>query len=401
MKKTLLIIGIVIIVLAGIAGVYWFITPVEERDERFALFGFGDTTDESVDVAQFGGAISSEDVVDVFDTSPLKQLTTTPIIAHQEVLVGSTTAFASATTTQTEITPFVYYVEAGTGHVYTINLSTGEEERLSNITIPRATAADISSDGRYAVVRSDYRENSTLYLINLDTQEPTSRAIASGVIEFEFGLNRIFFSISTPPIVESRVYDLERDTTNSMFSAPFSQAVIDWNEGRTLIFPAPTTDLVGYLYEYVDGSRYRLPVSGFGLSATGNGANVIYSVTQEQELNTYLFDGQLRRSLALTTLAEKCALGTTIAICGGNDYSQESTLPDSWYRGETVLNDTIWEIDLDSAGTRQLVAPAELAGRDVDVTEPNLNTSESRFYFINKTDQSLWLYQLDSSDLLL
>lgn len=124
--------------------------------------------------------LSSETPVEIFTppeeapptvdvaTTKLKQLTTKPVIGFRDF---------QATTTEPK---FVRYAEAGTGHIYQINLESGVEERLSNTTIINAGAAEFSPNGKYVAIRSGYTNQNEVILLEL---QPTGESIRTPLVE--------------------------------------------------------------------------------------------------------------------------------------------------------------------------------------------------------------------------
>jgi hypothetical protein len=140
MKKILIILGVIIILVLGAAWAYVFIYGVPENaDEIFARFDragdapvfTGDENSGDIDVGE-GDDGMNEGVV-----SRLRQLTTRPVAGAVFTTAG------------------IRYVERGTGHVYEIDLASGEERIVSGTTLQRTIRAVFSPDGTHVALTSE------------------------------------------------------------------------------------------------------------------------------------------------------------------------------------------------------------------------------------------------------
>ena len=109
------------------------------REGIFSGPDIGDTTDNTIP-----GDIQNEEEDEQFVLSgPLTQLTTRPVVGYNIVQTSSTTD------------PVIYFAEAGTGHVYSIDYYDFSEVRISNTTIQGVTQTLFSDDGQFAVFLGD------------------------------------------------------------------------------------------------------------------------------------------------------------------------------------------------------------------------------------------------------
>ena len=85
----------------------------------------------------------------------------------------------------------------------------------------------------------------------------------------------------------------------------------------------------------------------------------------------------------------------TSFICANDTKSYSGQTPDLWYRGEVSHTDNIILIE---PGVMELVFLADLykeSGRELDIIEPMVNFDDSSFYFVNKSDDNLWILDLN------
>ena len=150
MKKQIIIFsGIVIIFTLLLVWVYllFFGTP-KSSEQVINDLGFGDGDAEILNNT-IGS--STESMINT-NRPKLRQLTTKPVAGFNEILA-----------TNTEKLPTIYYVEMGTGHIYSINLDSGEETRISATTMAGTNIASITNTGEYVIMGN--KNNKTFPLI--------------------------------------------------------------------------------------------------------------------------------------------------------------------------------------------------------------------------------------------
>ena len=67
--------------------------------------------------------------------------------------------------------------------------------------------------------------------------------------------------------------------------------------------------------------------------------------------------------------------------------------PDSWYQGKTVFSDDLWEVNLETSETTELVA-LNNNSYFFDIEIPRLSDDDSYFVLRNKGNDSLWSVKL-------
>ena len=68
--------------------------------------------------------------------------------------------------------------------------------------------------------------------------------------------------------------------------------------------------------------------------------------------------------------------------------------PDNWYKGLISFSDKLYKIDLEKSLAAQLVSPEQETGRELDVIDMNISQEGKVLYFINKNDNTLWMYEI-------
>ena len=392
MKRTLFIIGgvSIICILVGVWAYFLFFGTPNPDGGVFANFNLGNTDDPSVVIPV--EPEPTEPLVDVTSPERLRQLTTQPVAGFAEVQLTPSS------------TPQARYIEAGTGHIYSIDLETGVETRISATSIPLTNAGVMTPNGRYALMQSGSGMGSehVIGIISTTSDELRNFAIPGNITSFA-ATNDNTFVYATPigNSLVARAYDPSTNTLADLFQIPFRDATIAWSNteaGPHYVYPHATSRLEGYVYSYTDGVATREVTSGYGLSAVGSSAGYIFSEVQNGEYNTYATNKSASETntTPLTIIPEKCVFAQTdpsVAICGIALTEFTYQMPDPWYKGEVRMNDDLWEYDIAIQNLRPLVSPENATGRQLDIIRPQFGIDDANLYFQNKIDQTLWIYE--------
>lgn len=392
MKRSLFIIIGVVLVLVLVA-VWIYVLSVGTSgnpDGEFGNLGLGDTTDDSFVAPQVdpsGGAL-----VDVNNAERLRQLTTRPVAGFTEIQASSTAPIE------------VIYMEVGTGHIYSINLETGFEERISATTIPSAHKVAFSHNGQFVMIESGFGSSKEFVLGEIDRNSSslTNTELNEPITSFSAtDDNRFLYSIQANSSVIGKIFNPEAFTNETLFTLPFREASIEWGSSATdphYVYPKTTRQLESFLYRIKNGAISRVAVDGYGMSAIGNDDFVLYSRQGGELYQTYITDVQSgEQSLSpLVQIPEKCLMTDNafpITICANTQYQDSNLLPDSWYKGELSSSDNLWEISTEDGSAQLLVNTLEESGRRLDITQLMLSDDEFNVYFTNQQDRTLWVYE--------
>jgi hypothetical protein len=390
MKKSFFIIfGISIILILVAVWVYLlFFAKTEDNLGLFNNFFKGDA--EVVEVEPLPIAPVEENLPVNLERPPLRQLTTRPVAGFNEVVGEGDTLE-------------IYFVEQGTGHLYSINLDSGEERRLSGTTVVQAQEAYISSDGNtVAIVSHTNTKNKNLSLFRLDRENSSlTEVIVEVVQDFYLTDEHLFFTVAEADGLEAYAYQLDTLKKEAVFSLPFIEAKIQWGNtvsGPHYVYPKASYALQGFLYEIKDGKLTRLPLEGFGFSALVGSDTILFTKITDQAPASYLFDSKTReiKNLGFATLPEKCLnIENSLNFVCPLDVNSPTSyqMPDLWYRGKLSLSDNLIEIDTIGGTSDILVNIMNESGREIDVIKLGYNEFLATFFFTNKNDNTLWMYE--------
>jgi hypothetical protein len=386
MKPWLLITGIFTILLLLGIWLYLLFFGAPNTDDLFGGFNFGDTTEEIIPLPPV-----SPEAVENAPPARLRQLTTRAVTGYTESLATSTA------------NPEVLFVEGGTGHVYRLDVVTGEETRVSNITIAGATVAVFSPDQTRVVIQSGFGQNRTLQSISL--VDTTATDLPSSVGTFAFNQSgELLYASSNNTVVVAKTYNFTTNTSRDLFTVPFREVTIDWGtepDAAHYFYPKSASRLEGALYTGTNaGAINRTPLSGYGLSAVTNPFFTVFAIQVDSSYQTYIYNQFEQTSVLLGAgfLPEKCAFLNQIqayTICAQSSFgTYDLSIPDQWYMGAVSFTDELWLTNLTNSETILLTETAVTTGRELDIVSLQTNNTDERLYFINKNDQALWLYEL-------
>lgn len=390
MKRPLFIIigAVIILILLGV-WVYLLIFNEPSTTDTYTALNLGDTTDTSYTANQDS---EPQPVVDVAGPDRLRQLTTQPVVGYQEVR-----KHVSA--------PTVYYVAAGTGHIFTINLETGEERRISATTIPSSHKAAITPDGAFALIQSGSGSGAEFFLgaISTSSESLETAPFNEPIIDFTTTAENTFlYAIKATAAVIAKEYNPESQTTRTLFTVPFREAAIRWGataDATHYVYPKATSQLEGYVYAVKEGTLHRLPIAGYGLSAIGNEAGVLYSLQEKGVYKTSLYNTEANSALQLSSLLlpEKCAnigLNKVSILCATDETSlteNATTLPDSWFKGGLSFTDSLLLVSTETGAIEHLLTTDQEVGRSLEIGEIQINQLYNRAYFLDVKTDNLWV----------
>jgi len=390
-KQIFIIIGAIIVLVLILIWAYLLVfgTPKSAAD-IYADLGLGGEVDPDLVVIPEPVVKEETPLVNI-KGEKLRQLTTRPVAGFKEVQTGTNGSS-------------LYYIEMGTGHLYSIDLATGAESRLSGTTIAQANQAAFSNDGTYVAISAlGPSKNKALFVGKLDAGAGSLiQEFTETVHDFSISdSDELLYSITDDQSLLAYAYNLRTGGKKNIFSVPFREATIVWGSTATsshFVYPKTTYALLGFLYEIKNANLTRLPLGGFGFSALANSEVVLYTAHAGAVPKSYFYDLKTKTTSPLETilLPEKCYLantGTTF-FCGSESVPVPYEFPDSWYMGAMGFKDILWAVSASRLTSELLLDTYASTNREVDVINLELNPTSDFLYFTNKNDNTLWLYEI-------
>ncbi|MEY3783917.1 MAG: hypothetical protein RLZZ230_239 [Candidatus Parcubacteria bacterium] len=391
MKRPIFIIVgtvVVILLLAVWAYILFFSTPKTDNGQ-FTALNIDGNTESVIDTSATG----TEPIVNVISDKKLIQLTTKPTAGYRELI---TTGSSSS---------IVMYIKSGTGNIGSIDLTTGEERDITTTTINFARQGEITGDGKFVMVQSESgnKKDTVVGTINDNDHTLTLVTIDEQVVSFKALDSTFLYAVRSGSSVVGKEYNPTTNTSKNLFTIPFIEAAIVWGNSATDVhyaYPKASSQLEGYAYLIQNGKVQRQPISGYGLSMYGNSKFLVYSIRTPKIYQSYLYDMETKlvTPTSFTFIPEKCTSSKTkksVFICGEDSTTYSQSVPDTWYQGVTAFSDMLWELDINANTINLLSDVSKESGRGIDIIDTSLNAPENHVYFINKNDQTLWLYKRD------
>lgn len=403
-KNILIIIGIVIILI--IVGWWWLgqttetITPVATQDptigDFFPVEVIKNTINAIVTTTQDGLqnliSVDEEKGDGVAEDQSVRQVVGEPVADYGFVTYQGTST--------------LFYVEQETGHIFVV--ASGTPIRLSNKSIPRVkdvVAAENSA--KYYFYISSLDEQNNLVFQKGELLKATSSDLALTALDPRINTlvvspkgDQVFLIKENEDGVIGQIANLNLEVPTTIFSSPFKEWVVEWVSADKISFQTKASS-------GINGSIYLLDTKtkGFApiltnipglMGKLNNTSNtVIYSQSDKGEIISSVKKlGIDFYDLPIKIVIDKCGwVKTDLMVCGISKSLLKTNQPDSWYQGLVSFNDEIWFIDTNQ-NTALLVNNQGSNALDVI----NLKNSGKLVYFQNKTDGSLWSFDLTSFD---
>lgn len=387
MKKSLVVsIGIILILLVLCVWLYllFFGTPKNSSDV-FTNLGLETTArpaaTDPVDTTPL--ELPEDDPTLMLDMSkPLNQLTLRPVAGFGYVGTSSS---------------HLRYIERGTGHMFEIDIDTGNERRISGTTVPRVVEGFFSPSGNSVAVVVETEDSQSVYVgrINAEAESVDLLSLPNGASQptlLQDNAARYIRSTS----VGTEGYEIDIDTGESvrLFSVPLKEITMIWNDDRTYLYNKPTRYATGALYQVEGGLTPVLPAE-FGF--VGGVADQYYlsSYNENGYMTSYARrkDSKTPTRLTSSYVPEKCTTANDTRMWCASPYNyQSSSFLEEWYRGETQPTDILWVVDMEYGNAQSVTNFLAESGRAVDIDRIIIDKNKQILAFRNKIDNTLWMY---------
>ncbi len=387
MNKTLLIIGgiILILIVAGVWAYLFMFGAPKEGEGIFANFG-NSGGENSTLPDQEQPIIDTNTTTSSGGPQKLKQLTERPVAG-----AGFTT-------------DGIRYMELGTGHIYDITLTSGSETLVTGTTIPKVVDATFSESGsRVAFIRDDagvYRAS-----VGTITKADNGGGVLDTVrlpeyakdLNFDTSGEAIHYLETTDSKTSGHSYNIAKKSDSLLFSVPLEDVEAVWGNDQTYVYTTPSGKALGYIYEIVKGVPTYVTEGQYGLMGVPWAGGAIVTHLNNNVLESYLITDAGPQKQPVVMFEEKCVTakgGSASLYCAAPADSLGNAYPDAWYKGVVSFSDYLWKIDVGFQEAEMLSNFLGESGREIDVKKIGVDAEETKLYFINKNDNTLWMYDL-------
>jgi hypothetical protein len=406
MKKILSIVGIaIIIILLGLMSYYYFVfnkvdpaTGQKETFRQFLPFGSSGASHTPSSTDQQAQTLPNENASIPINLPALQQISSEPV-------AGSVIIEAPYATTT-----LARYMNRATGNIFDYAIASGTTARITNTTFPKVIETLWSPTGSKVIMR--YLENDNDYITSYYAELKNS---TSSEVTSELKGNFL------PPRLDFVTLLGKSDTLFSLMSSPEGALGYTSTLGganRTLVFKSPIREwipqginnvgvaLTTKAASYTDGFLYMFDPSTSSMTKIlGNvmglttlmSPNSQYALISENNngFTLKLLDIKNKKVMPLTlaTIPEKCAWApdSSEAFCGVSRQNLNPDFLDLWYQGIVSTSDDLWVIEPVNTNVGIL---ANVADKNIDMTELAVNKTKKYITFKNKKDLSLWVYRI-------
>jgi hypothetical protein len=415
MRRFLIIIGALILVIGLTLGVYLLFfsakAPTLTVEDGTSFGVSGDYVPQgSADTPK--GEVG-ETKADAGETvAPrLVRITDTPVafgavaFGVRETVSTQNEGTSTATSTTTRFDTEVRYLERASGNAFAYRVGERTLTRLSNRTLPGVYEASWLSDGSKAYARflskggngeetlETYMlplvEGETGYFLEPDLSEIAVRGTSTVVTLLPSASGSIATAASP-----------KGDNVRTIFSTPLSalQLLISGNSYAAYTNASAQKDGYGFLVGS-GGTLERVlgPLRGLAVLPSPSGTYLFYTYLSGSALRSELLEtaSRVATAIPINTMAEKCVWAPDeMSVYCAVPRSISGTLPDDWYQGATSFSDRIWKVDLSARVAVLIIDPQNAGGVAIDATNLAIDEKEDVLVFTNKTDGSLWAYDL-------
>jgi hypothetical protein len=415
MKKTLLIIGIVVIL--GIAALFIFgsqtTTPTGESRVGFSIrdyLPFGKSEEPTVATTPTTTTETSttgeEPTIDINKPVPrLRKLSDQPV--------------AGAIIFNTGATSTVRFVEKGSGNVYEAKSDSNVIKRISNTVIPKIVRAFWLPNGSGFLAQNILSENEIIETSFVKLSQNKASSTDETLIPFETSISKLPTGIKEIAIKpdstkifyytisgSSNWFTSDPDGTKavSIMSNPLTEWLPKWISGNIVIMQTKgSSNSVGFAYA-LDVANKTIKETGagvMGISMISNGDNSLSIVSQGgANPRLFLINNKTASStkISINTLADKCLWlkdKTPSAYCAVSNQIPNGNYPDIWYKGLISTEDTIKRIDMSNDISFDIADLSQLSRQQIDVIDMFISPDESHLIFRNKIDGYLWMLRIE------
>jgi hypothetical protein len=396
----ILLIALVIMLLAGLGGWYWYLKGQSASLESVSSGrGFGGPTPSFENT---GGSTFDNIVKGLgFQTEqPIPETKKPPRLWRVLATPGAGHGFISGATSTT-----LRFLERSTGYLFESDVENGKTVRLTNTLTPQAYEAHFSGTGSPVIQRLDDERMIAQSLF----YRASSTQVFGTINESSFGAVRAIYSHPKKNEVLAVVDDekgavLIRSTWEGGRPARvFSSSIKNWNihwladDSITLSEPA-ASGVPGSAYRVLEGDLAPIVRNIPGLTILPRAHSESMLIGSDDGTLSIGVRGSAASSTArlpIRTVPEKCVWAPgkdPVAYCAVPQSISSGQFLNDWYKGRIHTNDTWWKIGVGGATAEQILPSSE--GQQLDVENPAINDAGEYISFRNAYDKSVWVLRI-------
>ena len=299
-------------------------------------------------------------------------------------------------------------MEAGTGHVYEHDASTGKKVRISNTSIPQISTVVWSQNGNTLALQ--YAEGGTVKTavgeLATSSEEGSFKKITflpEGITAVAVSPDgeSVFYMSNTQTGSSGRVVRKDGSSSRVVFESAFSDWLVAWPNQKVIAITSRVSESGGIAYR-VDPSAATSQLvrvtQGFFSGVLYNPAATVYLFAPGWARGVTHHNIARRASYgvaSINTIPDKCswlATSTPKMICGSSMGTDSELIanPEGWLRGDFVSTDTLLYVDYVNGIWASLLTIEGAGDRQFDVAQIGTSPSFFTITFKDKTTGTLW-----------
>lgn len=309
----------------------------------------------------------------------------------------------------------LYFAERATGNVLRADPLTTTISRLTNTLLPKVHEAVFAENG--SVILRSLSENGsiTTFAAELATTTASLDAAATplaldGVylpeniiaLSAERGGKRVMYLVESPAggVVGATATWTGKEQKRIFDSTLSGWRLVSTEGGSAALVQKASDDVAGYAF-LLQPSGTLTPLvgnlPGLNVLPRTSGGAFLYSVSSGGALSLFVQTSPSATPvrLPIRTLTDKCvwARGSELlAYCAVPQSTPGSDFLRDWYRGIIHTTDALWAIHASSGTAEILFTPP--SDTTLDIRELKVDDSGSYVTFVNGADRSLWLLRI-------
>lgn len=426
-KTVVLVIFIVLsLLVGGFVGFYFYLynktgdtSSIIPRPTGF--FGFFTRDPQPVQISTTTEQVISNPAIQSRPVPRLRKITSEPVAGAAFVMKDVFATTTQQTSTSTKSQPpriigkqeVIRWMERGSGNIFETSTSSLGTARISNTTVSQVYEAYFTDKGDSVLTRKvlGVTDNIETRFGRLQTITPTSTEQTLSFVGLPLNITeialspdktRLFTINQTDPV--GQISRTDGSNRTNVFNFAFHEWLVQWPATSSVILttkPSGKAQGFSYLFNPQNTNLSKIIGNKNGLTtlSSPDTNKLLYGEAINGSYQIGVLDRKTGRTLLLyfKTFPEKCVwslLEKDSAYCAIPDTIPYSTYPDAWYQGRVAFSDSIWKINTATGETREILPSFIQTDEALDMTKLTLSTKEDYLLFRNKSDLSLWGYQL-------
>jgi hypothetical protein len=191
---------------------------------------------------------------------------------------------------------------------------------------------------------------------------------------------------------------MTKEVSTKVFELPLTDIRVLWGN-PTYVYTTPSAKQTGYVYRVVKSDLLFVTEGAPGLMAFAHNDGLVITSSGVSGVHSSFVSLTNSTPQNLPFIPEKCVSLTTFVLCAvPSNMTASQSFPDDWYKGTVSYSDILWSTDTSNNTSVVLSNFLQESGREIDVSSIGIDSDALRAYFINKNDNTLWLFDVTLSN---